>query len=327
MRGWLVNDQLSPLPGQRTLFNDLLEWVPGLRDMTGGYTDYRELPDKIEKHARLEYASGFGPDYVIRNATYFRPLDLKVPTISLLQDVAHGPGRATQIDVCRRSALTVFNSEWTRDEYPELHEFPHAVIPIGIDFERFNAEPNPQYPHDYAYVIPPWSICWIGSRHPIKGFTLLERLIRETDLRFCLVFKDDTNIEHPRVRCFNKVTHDELVGIIKSCTMGICTSLRETQHLAGIEMGACGLPLLTTNVGIYYDREKSAWGEVAEDFEFVERLVKVERKLHRHDVDWAGLRRQVRWYWEDHGFTQAACKIAWLDAIRRAVGKLAVEAA
>ena len=46
-KGWLVNDCLTCIPGTKTLWHDLLEWMPNLIDKTNGYTDFRYLADTI----------------------------------------------------------------------------------------------------------------------------------------------------------------------------------------------------------------------------------------------------------------------------------------
>jgi len=54
---------------------------------------------------------------------------------------------------------------------------------------------------------------------------------------------------------FTRLTHDELVKVVGACRVGLCTSRMETQHLAGIEMGACGLFMVAPPVGVYWKRE------------------------------------------------------------------------
>ena len=83
-RGWLVNDTLTCIPGTTTLWHQLLEWLPNLEDKTNGYTDYSILPNVIESLPNK-------PDYIIRNGSYFRKLNIDVPTITLIQDVQNNP--------------------------------------------------------------------------------------------------------------------------------------------------------------------------------------------------------------------------------------------
>ena len=38
-KGWLVNDCLTCIPGTKTFWHDLLEWIPTLEDKTDFHTD------------------------------------------------------------------------------------------------------------------------------------------------------------------------------------------------------------------------------------------------------------------------------------------------
>ena len=130
-KGWLVNDCLTCIPGTRTFWHDLLEWIPGLVDKTGGYTDYKNLANKIEKDATIAL-----PDYIIRNATFFRQINLPCKQSSLLQDYC--VDNTQQIEVCNNSTITVFNSNYTYNKYKHLITGCRTeIIPLGVDFDFF----------------------------------------------------------------------------------------------------------------------------------------------------------------------------------------------
>ena len=248
--GWLVNDCLTCIPGTKTFWHDLLEWVPDLIDKTSGYTGFNVLADKIENEAAVQGI----PSYIIRNATFFRKINLPCKQISLLQDCYEE--KSQQKDVCNNSDVTVFNSNYTFEQYKnDITECKIEIIPLGVDFQLFNES------NDRHEDVLPNSILFVGSsdNHP-KGFNVIRDLINTTDYNFCLVMKDSFNMSHPRVRVFNKVNHETLSRIYNSCEMLICTSVIETQHLASIEAGACGLPIITTNVGALYNIESGTWG-------------------------------------------------------------------
>jgi len=289
--GWVVNDMIGMIDGSPTLWHRLLDWFPELVDQTNGYTDYQILADRVDRLKPI-------PDYIIRNATFFRPLRIQVPTAAFLQDVIYGSFRQMQIEVCRRAQIIVVNSRYTHEQYPELDDV--RVVPIGVDANQF--VPNP----DDGYVgVPENAICFIGSGHAIKGFAHVERLIREApDLHFCLIMKDETEIQIPgRVVTFKQVPHQQLARIINSCTVGFCPSIRETQHLAGIEMGFCGLPLITSDVGIYYRRQSGIWGCRVEPHEYAQAL--------RAAIACRRDRARIRDYWRAEGFTLECCHAAW----------------
>lgn len=251
MEGWLVNDTLTCIPGTKTFWHDLLEAVPGLVDKT--YPSFSSLPFFVEKAAKEG-----SPNYVIRNATYFRRMNLPCKQISLLQDIRED---AQQLEVCNTSDVTVCNSVYTLDKYKGKLTGRVELIPLGIDFDLFKPLNIPNED------VLPNSILYIGSsdNHP-KGFHRVLELIESTDYNFCLVMKDNFSMMHPRVKVFNLVDHEKLVQICNQCSMLICTSVEETQHLSGLEAAACGLPLVTTNVGIYYNRESGKWGINSTDF-------------------------------------------------------------
>jgi len=266
--GWLVNDQLTGIPGTKTFWHDLLNNINGLVDKTDGYTDYFILADKIEKEITVK-----SPDYIIRNATYFRYIYAQIKTISLLQDIRMDGLKNMQIDVCKKSVFTVFNSNYSRSFYPEIDNF--KIIPLGVDDTKF-VDINVTNEERKELNIKDDCILYIGdsSNNP-KGFDKVIDLINKTDYNFCLVMKDDFKIDNPRVTVFNKIDHTKLVKIMNSCMLGICTSVIETQHLSGIEAMFTNLPMIATNVGIYYDFIDGKWGHKAESTDDFIRYIEI----------------------------------------------------
>jgi glycosyltransferase involved in cell wall biosynthesis len=254
-QGWLVNDCLTCIPGTETLWHDLLRWIPGLVDKTGGYTNFQALPITIEAAAELDT-----PDFIIRNASYFRQMSVDCKTISLMQD----PLRTSdQIKVCNNSDVVVFNSEYMKDSCKNLIDPKRSeVIPLGVNFDFFCDLEN-----DFSEElgIPENAILFIGADNHFKGFDKVRWLIDNTSLNFCLVMKDDVSINNDRCKTFNSVDHETLRKIINSCSACLCTSTIETQHLSSIEAGACNIPVVTTNVGIHYNKNGDGWGEKIPD--------------------------------------------------------------
>jgi glycosyltransferase involved in cell wall biosynthesis len=246
--GWLVNDQLTAIPGTKTFWHQLLECIPGLEDKCNGYTDYSVLPDVIEAQYKTN-----PPDYIIRNASFFRKLQTSCKTISFVQDYSTS---AVQLDAINSSDVAVFNSLLMQHQYKSLCTAKKSlVIPIGTDFEHFHPMPNKKELQDKWGILPN-SVLFIGSADHIKGYDILKYVIENTPYNYCLVMKDSTSYAHSRVRVFNRVTQDQMVEIMNACSALICTSRFESLHLAGVEAGACGLPVVTKPIGIY-------WGESA----------------------------------------------------------------
>ena len=292
-KGWLINDCLTCIPGTKTLWHDLLEWMPNLVDKTNGYTDFRHLADVLESQATTDR-----PDYIVRNASYFRKLNVDSFTISLMQD----PFNGGQLDVLNSSDVVVFNSEFMRQScINQINPKKEAVIPLGIDFDFFR-------PLGRSFRtelgIPERAILFIGADNKWKGFDQVRWLIDNTDLNFCLVMKDSISINNDRCVTFNSVDHPTLLKIINSCSVCLCTSVMETQHLSSIEAGACGLPVITTNVGIHYGKEGGQWGEKIPDGSSGEDVQDIILKALDSQYE-------TREHFIEFGYDKISCQNSW----------------
>ncbi len=272
-KGWLVNDTLTCIPNTKTFWHDLLDWIPNLEDRCGGHTPFHVLPNKIEQESINNI-----PDYIIRNASYFRRLNIPTKTISLLQDFI--PNNQQQIDVCNNSDIVVYNSPYTKSHYVDMITAKSVMIPLGVDFNKF-IPLGLDYSDELGIL--PDSILFIGAAtdNP-KGFDILMNIIKNTSYNFCLVMKDDFNFDSPRVRVFNKIDHDKLIKVMNSCQLLVCTSRVETLHLAGVEAAACNLPIVASNVGIYYNLPSGEWGRSVKSFnhdDFITEIAYVKDNL------------------------------------------------
>ena len=299
MSGWIVNDYRSMIPGSVTLWDHLLEWLPGA-EWKGGVPFTRLA-------AHIELLDEQLPDYIVRNASYFRRLGTEAtPTIALLQDIfPAGHDRGWQVDVCRHAALTVFNSEYTRVQYPELAGVPYRIIPLPVDFDLF----RPML--EYAKR---WDVCWVGARSHVKGWDILKALVATSPHTFCVMLKDesfDPTELSDNAQVFNRVSQAELVELINQCRVGLCTSRVETQHLAGIEMGACGLPMVAPPVGCYMGLDYPGARHERTDVP-VGVLAQVIRALMEATAGYAP--DAVSAFWRAR-FSIESCRASWLAAV------------
>jgi len=294
--GWLVNDCLTCIPGTKTFWHDLLEWLPELKDKTNGYTNFDIIANKVEGHVKVEGA----PSYIIRNATFFRRLNIPCKQVCLLQDCYDE--RTQQKDVCNSSDVTVFNSNFTYSKYKnDITECDIKVIPLGTDFNLFNKSSN-----KHEDVLPN-SILFVGNYNVVgKRIDIILDLVETTNYNFCLVMKDDFKMDHPRVSVFNRVDHETLVRIYNSCEMLICASPGETQHLASIEAGACGLPIITANSGALYNVPSGEWGLKESDNNYLECIEYI--KNHKEEFS-------PREFLLKNKFDKDSCKTEWVNLI------------
>lgn len=315
MELWLVNDYLSCHGNQsKTLWHYLLESIDGLKDKTG--INFLYLPEKIEAHGSIS-----PPDLIIRNSGYFRKLNLKCKTISFVQDI-FGVDRYDQewecliqsyrtdlIDVCKASDLIVYNSEFTRKSYPELDGYKYRIIPIGVDSSKFS--PN--------CVDKTQKVLFIGSTNSIKGWDFFIEIVNsDPNIQYSAVLKldwlggEEASMKLPNpiprnLSILEYMSSGLLANLMQSHSIGICTSELETQHLAGIEMGSCGLPLVTTNVGIYYNKPTGYWGTVVESDKPSDWISALKDQFGKNP-------QIVSKEWAD--FSMEACMKSWKEAIK-----------
>lgn len=296
--GWLVNDCLTCIPNTKTFWHNLLDWMPNLIDKTNTYTNYIVLANVVEHDAQ----NNGNPYYIIRNATFFRKLNIDTKTVCLLQDYYENENY--QVDVCNNADVVVFNSPFTYSFYKDKITTKTEIIPLGVDFDHF--KPSVNYSDELGIL--PNSVLFVGAynNYP-KGFDIVSELIKNTDLNFCLVMKDDFTINHPRVKCFNKVSQDIIVKIYNSCKVMLCTSRMETQHLSGIEAGACGLPIVATNVGIYFNLDNGKWGRKA--YNASEFNIEINYVLDNYDTF------TPRQYFLENKFDTKSCEESWKKLI------------
>lgn len=257
-KGWLVNDCLTCIPNTKTFWHFLLEKVDGLQDKTNGYTPFGRLADNIENLLSIDKK----PNYIIRNATFFRPIDTDIPTISLLQD-PYDIGSVifkNQIEVCNQSSHVVYNSEYTKKRYQKFIHTPSSVIKLGTDSDLFYPQEKSQQQNK--------TIIYVGSSNEnFKGFSLVRQLIESTDYNFILVMKDNFSLLHERVKVYNKINQKKLSYLLNISDLLICTSRHETLHLAGIEAMFCNIPVVASDVGIYSEIKKDKrWGKVVDKY-------------------------------------------------------------
>lgn len=241
MRRLLVNDRLDTL-GERTFWHLLRDWFS--MEFVGG--DYATLAERAASVAG-------GATLLVRNATWFPAIRAEAPQIALLQDIFEdGPVREMQDKVLAGCDKTVFNSEFTRSKYGA----PGAsVVPLSVDFDLF--QPSNRMGLQQALSLPDGCVCWVGAQSAVKGYDIFLQVVRTNpDIPFVAVFKDrQPDDAPPNLRMYTRLTQQELARVMGACRVGLCTSRSESQHLAGIEMGACGLRMVASPVGVYWKME------------------------------------------------------------------------
>jgi glycosyltransferase involved in cell wall biosynthesis len=180
------------------------------------------------------------------------------------------------------------------------------VIPIGVDSELFRL---PTKARDEN------TICWIGAPYHIKGWdTFLSIVADMPDTPFVVVTKVKIVRPSQNVVVYELVEHKDLPAIMGFCTKLLCTSRLETQHLAGIEAGLCGVPVVSSRVGIYADLADGAWGRcLSVDAGVDEWVDALQQPMECGSV--------VRQFWLDAGLSESKCVEKWSSAIKEVMDR------
>lgn len=290
---WVVNDRLTAIPGTRTMWHELLDLVPGSVFVAVDYGNPR-LPMSQ-------------PDLVIRPASYFGPLPVTCPQVVFFQEI-HEPRTATRsvaVAAASNANLIVWNSSYTKSHYPELAHKESLVVPIGTDAAKF------QLGKDHGAAV-----LWVGAPSYIKGWPLFLELASRMDAQFCVVSKQPVHEAWEKFVVHTSVRQETLAALMGRCRLALCTSEVETQHLAGIEAGLCGVPIVTRRLGAYADLQDGPWGSIVErPYDVDEWLAKIDKAPPPGP--------QVRQHWLDAGYDLETWKRKWTEIVGRFVNVVA----
>jgi glycosyltransferase involved in cell wall biosynthesis len=132
------------------------------------------------------------------------------------------------------------------------------------------------------------------------------------DIPFVAVLKDAMpDPVAPNLRCYVRLSQPDLAQVMGACRVGLCTSRSETQHLAGIEMGACGLPLVVPPVGTYWERvDWPGFTVMADEVSTYTNAIRAALKASdRNAID-------IRNYWMK-SFHPEVVRLLWTALIKR----------
>jgi glycosyltransferase involved in cell wall biosynthesis len=124
---------------------------------------------------------------------------------------------------------------------------PDIVIPDGVDAERFSPSPTTRETNDVPIV------GWVGNSAwgtqaqevDVKGYRrLFEPTILELAARGCAV---EPKVADPQI---NRIPFEEMPDFYRQLDVFICTSAMEGTPNPVLEAMACGVPVISTDVGI-----------------------------------------------------------------------------
>lgn len=246
----IVNDYVKPLILEKENFwTWLVEYLPATP------ISFAELKIPLEEAIEKEK-----PDIIICNDLW----GLTFPdyfTITIAQNNYVEMQRLLGIDysdmikkqknALRSSQIRVANSNYSAHSYKDCGDF--KVIPIGTDTKLFR--PMDKQAMRGKYGIPNKMVyIWVGSHHPVKGWDKIQQKIMDyKDIFWILVFKDHGEQELKNTKVFCRIPQEQLAELYNCADACISESVVESLGLAIIEAMFCGIPVLATRTGFFWD--------------------------------------------------------------------------
>lgn len=156
--------------------------------------------------------------------------------------------------IWKKSLLTIANSQSLRDlAYKTSRKKKIDIICNGIDLNRYTG--------NYNVKITPAQIIAVGRLNKLKGFDILIQAVAETKTQCQLVIAGDgpekENLEElakilgaeGKVLLLGRLEKEQLIRFYQESSIFCMSSYNEGMSNAMLEAIACGLPIVTTQVG------------------------------------------------------------------------------
>ena len=149
-------------------------------------------------------------------------------------------------------AIKVTNSNYMVDMYKNYGEF--HVIPLGVDTDLFKPLDKQEMRRKHNIPTDSKVNIFVGSTHPVKGFSKIQKMIQEDPSVFwILVLKDIRIPDGHNYIVFHKVPHSLLAELYSCADLCVSRSITESFGLAMVEAMFCDVPVDTPKVGIFWD--------------------------------------------------------------------------
>ncbi len=205
------------------------------------------------------------------------------------------------------------------DIYAAAAELPNpdAIIPDGVDIERFTPLPCDKRNTDRFVIGWAGNSAWgkQSQKYDVKGYDRLFRpMLEELHARGFVV---EERVANPQIK---RIKFEDMPAFYRDLDVFVCTSAIEGTPNTVLEAMACGIPVVSTDVGIVSD----ALGDLQRRFiisrantgEFSDRVAEIlGNDRLRWDLGKENRLRALDWSWE---LKTKAWWPFWHDALKRA---------
>ncbi len=155
-----------------------------------------------------------------------------------------------------KNAIRIAVSKSVADETQKYyHQKPHRIISNSIDTEHF--QQYDYYKSREHFNIPKnlWVGLFVGRADIRKGVHTLNSIIPQLPIKSTIILASPTiskilNTENDKIFMAKPISYDELPLLYSACDVLIFPSLYESFGLVIAEALACGLPVITSKVGV-----------------------------------------------------------------------------
>lgn len=205
---------------------------------------YRDVTASDHIHYDLVYAMSVG----IAKTLYERGIPLHKLAAGITSMRQFRKYRINKNEILDKEFLNFFTHlrgvNTASDEFKKLFEAfrPIHKTRVGINATLFS-------PANFTRRGSDFTVGWVGRidrNRELKGYDLMLLALKELELKLDI-----------RTFSNNRVTREEMVPFYQSLDCFICSSSSEHLPLPIIEAAACGVPIISTNVGIVPELIKS----------------------------------------------------------------------
>lgn len=191
-----------------------------------------------------------------------------------------------QTDSIKNADLVVAPSNQVAEAYRKFCDKEIKVIPHGVDTEMFKPLDKAELRTRYGLPIDAKVIVWSGMFHPIKGYHILQKLIRMfPGIIFIVNFKINFG-KKPKLKNVMLVENQPRGKMPEIYNLGdafLCTSACESFGLTNVEALSCNVPIITSKVGCFWDYWDEKLGYRIEKWDDVEAYAKAITDLFHKD--------------------------------------------
>jgi glycosyltransferase involved in cell wall biosynthesis len=193
----------------------------------------------------------FLQDPLVEMERHFEPLIIKLRA-KVRGREPYYPSRIKKQLESLETSIKVTNSNYMAHMYEKAGKF--KVISMGVDHELFRPLDKNEMRKKYNIPTTKKVNIFVGSRHKIKGFDKIQKMIGENNDTFWILVLKDAKVEPGHnYTTFHGVPQYILAELYNCADKLVARSITESFGLAAVEAMFCDIPVDVTSTGVFWD--------------------------------------------------------------------------